>query len=128
MGLALLLVVLAGGAIAVDKISGNDDTDGDGIMDSVDMCAGTIVDKPGQDWGVNRYLWIGEGFFTVLQASGGDKNKIFSEFSMAQTKGCSCLDIIKQTNTGKQAIEDTNDYKNGCTKGTVDGWIRNVNK
>jgi hypothetical protein len=126
----LLFMGLAGAVLAMGTLgtSADVDTDGDTVVDSLDKCPGTIVDKLGGDWGVGRYLWIGDSYFTVLEAvKGGSKIKTFSEFSMAQTKGCSCNDIVTATGATLGADRNTN-YENGCTKGVVSGWIRDVSK
>lgn len=123
----IMFMVMAGVALAI-SITGNElDADADGIADSADLCVGTIVDKPADDWGVNKYLWIGEEYFTVLIPSKGSKIKVFSELSMTQTKGCSCMDILKATDTRPNA-DNSGNYKFGCAKNVIEGWIKDVNQ
>ena len=123
----VLFMVMAGVALAISITSNESDADLDGIADSADLCVGTIVDKPLDDWGVNKYLWIGEGYFTVLTPSKGSKIKVFSELSMVQTKGCSCMDILKATDTRPNA-DNSGNYKFGCAKNVIEGWIKEVNQ
>jgi hypothetical protein len=117
------LLFFIGGIFIVSATIIEPDTDGDTVTDSIDLCPQTIVDKPVEDQSVNRHIWIGGEYFTVLVSSKGDKNKIQSEYSMQQTRGCSCMDIV---NVLGKKNDMTTDMKSGCTNGTLGNWIKSL--
>jgi hypothetical protein len=120
--IGILIIIMTGAVYAMGL---NDDDDADGIGNSADLCLGTIIDKP-QDWGVNRYVWLGVDTFIVLQSEKGDKNQVQSEYTITQTKGCSCADIVRASTD--RNLDKNNNLIGGCTKGTMDGWIKGRSK
>ena len=98
------------------------DSDGDSVPNDVDLCVSTTVDKAGNDWGVNRYLWTGGSNFVSLVPDKGGKNQEMSDITIAQTKGCSCIDIVRSTDSTN--VEKNNNYLNGCTRSTIEKWMK----
>lgn len=117
----IVFFVMAGAVLAVGNNDGVD-IDGDGVVDSADMCLNTVPDQS-TDWGTNRYLWFGAGsdFFSLYYPDG---NKDISDISIRDTKGCSCFDILKTRN----ASDNAGQYKSGCTKGTLEEWVKKSSK
>lgn len=117
-----LFFFLVGGIIVVQGMD-NGDADDDGVADTVDLCLNSIIDKPTKDWGTNRYLWLdgGSHVFTVLTQTG---EKVDAEYTMAQTGGCSCADILGV----KGGSDSSGQYKLGCSNGVIQGWINKLNR
>ena len=98
------------------------DNDDDGVLEG-DRCPGTVTDVPTEDLGVNRHVWYGgENFTTLVPAKKGTFNPADSEFSIADTYGCSCEQILdSMSETLEQDFEGH--YKFGCSKGLIEDWI-----
>ena len=95
------------------------DRDDDGVLDNVDSCLGSVLPEP-VDLVPNNFADIdGDGIFEV---NGAD-----SEITLADTHGCTCLDILEI-----KPGEDEGEIKFGCAKGTIDtflaerGWAKGV--
>lgn len=102
----------------------DEDDDNEGVLDDNDRCEGTSeVDSPLEGLGVNRQVWYGGEYFTTLiPGKKGQKSQTVSEFSLADTHGCSCeqiLDII----TSEEDSEMNGHYKFGCSKSVIEEWI-----
>lgn len=99
------------------------DSDGDGVCNPVDICPGTIADIPDVSLGVNRHIWEGGDYFTTLvPGAKGAKIEVQSPFSITDTYGCSCeqiLDEIKDA-SGAQMVGH---WKYGCSKSVMEEWI-----
>jgi len=106
----------------------NDDTDCDGVSDEIDLCDDTYVDKlgevPSDELGVNRHVWYGkygedgEYFSTLIPGTKGAKNPAQSEFSIINTRGCSCAQILASMD-GKM-----NGHKKfGCSTSVIEDFI-----
>lgn len=121
----LLNQLMADGTITEDdkkSIMGcflQDDTDQDGVLDVDDFCPDTTRDsideeniKPG------HYAWIDDD--DILFTVGGKKDR--EEYTMEDTGGCSCFQILTETGAGK------GQFKHGCSPGTMKNWIEYIEK
>jgi hypothetical protein len=90
----------------------DDDSDGDGVLNENDLCDATTADAPTKALGQNRWADVdGDGEFDTK-----GKNPTGRYFTMDDTLGCSCEQII-----------DTCDYgaghsKHGCSNSVMDTW------
>jgi hypothetical protein len=112
------------------------DDDNDGVCDDVDMCLGTVipeenvpVDHLFPDGPANE-LWLNPNHFaitrdtfnpTYFQTNIGSSNDpviVNSDYTIADTYGCSCEQILycHPGNTKGQ-------YKWGCSPGTMRTWV-----
>ena len=98
------------------------DQDSDGECDSgkasslcagSDSCPNSVFDS---DPAENTFVWKGGPFFKTVNPA--TKAVVDSNYSMADTSGCTCAQILT-TKPGNNAGE----LKNGCTKGTMDNSI-----
>ena len=77
------------------------DEDGDGIPDSEDLCAGTVIPEavPTDRLGVNRWALVdGDGVFDTTMPEGAGPGYYFD---LEDTAGCSCEQIIGMLGLGK---------------------------
>ncbi|MFC1768671.1 NosD domain-containing protein [Nanoarchaeota archaeon] len=110
------------------------DDDGDGVPNSEDLCPGTdtpeevpteIPDKNGKAHGgyllPNHYAQLdADPLFEVKIPIGLSGEIVDSEFSLFDTHGCSCEQIIDRKSGAGQ---DKNDDKRfGCSKGMIQGF------
>jgi predicted extracellular nuclease len=107
------------------------DTDNDSIADSLDMCPSTSVPEtvPSKGLKPNRYaLMDDDSFFdTEVRATGRfslnpNKGKAKAAFSLADTAGCSCEQIVEQLDLGNGHLD------HGCSKGVMKVWAKQVAK
>lgn len=102
-----------------------DDEDDDGVVGEADICADTVADNP-EELGVNRHTWkgIGDLFTTFVSTGKGNKSEVPSEFSLTETQGCSCNQIL-------DGLEEATGFdfdghrKFGCSKSVLEDWIAN---
>lgn len=120
----MLFVLMVGVVLAFSVNDSQPDSDGDTVADSVDQCPDTLIDNPTDNLSVNHHMWVGGEYFTVLVPNKKDKDKVQSEFSIADTKGCSCSDIVK---FGNKNLDNASEVKFGCSKGTMESWVKSVN-
>jgi hypothetical protein len=95
------------------------DADGDGIDDGVDFCLDTIIPEsvPTNCLGVNRWALVDDdGMFDTTPPPGGGGGPDF-DFSVADTGGCSCEQIIEAADLG------WGHTKFGCSTGAMLQWI-----
>ncbi|MBN2458860.1 LamG domain-containing protein [Candidatus Woesearchaeota archaeon] len=99
------------------------DQDFDWVFGDDDKCAGTVVDVPDENLGVNRHVWYGGDYFTTLvPAKKGTFIEEASPFSMADTLGCSCEQILQKLKDefGAQMVGHWNF---GCSKSVMDDFV-----
>jgi len=98
------------------------DLDGDGVVDALDRCPGTVIPEsvPTQELGTNRWALVdGDGIFdTTLPRGHG--NGLDRSFTIGDTAGCSCEQIIDELHLGNGHT------KFGCSTGVMETWIREV--
>jgi hypothetical protein len=98
------------------------DADGDGVDDDLDACPDTPrlpEAVPTEHLGTNRFVDLnGDGVFdtTAPQGTGPQKS-----FTLEQTAGCSCEQIIEQLELGEGHV------KYGCSISALEEWISLVN-
>ena len=95
----------------------NKDSDNDTITDDVDMCADTSVPEtaPSKGLNPNRFALLdGDIVFDTKKAG---KNS----FSLVDTAGCSCEQIVATQGLGKGHL------KNGCSVGVMKVWVESLN-
>ncbi len=104
------------------------DEDGDGVLDEDDICPRTILYEgvPTEKLNPNHYADIdGDTIFEVTVPKGRRKVIVDSDYTLADTYGCSCEQILA-IKPGK----DSGELKYGCTLGTMetfvagDGWAK----
>lgn len=100
----------------------NADCDGDGVANSVDVCPATALPEanvPSIRLGTNRFADTdGDGVFNTTAPNGTGPQK---SFTLADTAGCSCEQIIEQLDLGK------GHKKYGCSISAMEDWINSLN-
>jgi predicted extracellular nuclease len=89
------------------------DADHDGVADACnDRCPGTVIPEgaPASGLKPNHYALVNGD--TTFDTNGGR-----SLFTLQQTAGCSCAQILVAQGFGKGQA------KNGCSQGTMEDWI-----
>ena len=98
------------------------DADQDGVLDAVDVCLHTTIpgSVPTNHLGVNRWALIDDDdlFDTTLPPGGGGEPGF--EFTVEDTHGCSCEQIIEAMALG------WGHTKFGCSTGVMLQWIATV--
>jgi hypothetical protein len=95
------------------------DEDGDGILDDDDFCAGTVIPEsvPTVRLGTNRFALVDEdGEFDTAPPNGGG-NGPRASFTLEDTVGCSCEQIIAAQGLGQGHV------KFGCSVGVMRDWV-----
>ncbi len=114
--------VAAPATATLTVIAASVDDDGDGVVNSDDVCAGTGIPEsvPTVRLGRNRYALVdGDGIFdTNPPPGGGGPGDVFTIFD---TAGCSCEQIIVALGLGKGHV------KFGCSAGAMRDWVDLVN-
>jgi hypothetical protein len=98
------------------------DADGDGIGDDDDVCPDTAIPEsvPTNHLGVNRWALVDDdGVFDTVSPPGGGNGPDF-EFTIGDTGGCSCEQIIEAMALG------WGHAKSGCSTGALLQWISTV--
>lgn len=94
------------------------DSDGDGVPDGADVCAGTVVPEsvPTSSLNPNRYALVdGDGVFDTPASNGSA-----DVFTLEDTAGCSCEQIIDALHLGN------GHRKHGCSIGIMRRWVDQV--
>ncbi|WP_100642980.1 Ig-like domain-containing protein [Alteromonas facilis] len=94
------------------------DSDNDTIADSLDMCPATSVPETAPSKGLkpNHFaLMDGDIWFDTT-------GKVKESFSLVDTAGCSCEQIVEELGLGKGHL------KHGCNTGIMNNWISAVAK
>lgn len=103
--------VLTGTPIIIDE-------DGDGVLDTADLCPGTVIPEAAPTsgaLGANRYALTVED---VLTFATGKKGK--DTFTTEDTGGCSCEQIAEAGFLGNGHM------KHGCSVGEMRSWVNFV--
>ena len=98
------------------------DTDFDGVPNGVDICPNTMIPEgvPTQRLGTNRWALVDEdGIFDTKAPKGNNKDPKRS-FTIEDTAGCSCEQIIDELHLGK------GHEKFGCSNGVMENWVEEV--
>jgi hypothetical protein len=82
-----------------------------------DRCPNSVSDEEPLE---NHYSWLGGEFFKTRDPK--TKELVNSGYRMTQTKGCTCAQILEQTSG-----QEKGQVKAGCTKETMDKFIRSNN-
>jgi hypothetical protein len=96
------------------------DSDGDGVADGDDRCAGTTIPEsvPTQGLNPNHYALVdGDRVFDTVTPPGGGAGDVFT---LDDTAGCSCEQIIDALHLGN------GHRKNGCSVGAMRNWVDSV--
>ncbi|MDI3286435.1 choice-of-anchor L domain-containing protein [Polyangium sp. 15x6] len=96
------------------------DSDGDGVCGDVDACYGTTLPDavPTVKLGVNRWADTnGDGVFETTSPNGNGPGK---SYTIAETGGCSCAQIIEALGLGEGHT------KHGCSISAMDTWVSYV--
>ena len=89
------------------------DCDGDGVLNGDDACQDTVADAPTGKKGLGTNRWITDGqadFWTK------GKNPTGRAYSLAETAGCSCFQIVATCGYGNGHT------KHGCSNSVMDAW------
>jgi hypothetical protein len=100
----------------------NADDDGDGIGDDEDVCPDTVIPEPvpTHHLGVNRWALVNEDdIFDTTPPPGGGNGPGY-EFTLEDTAGCSCEQIIDELHLGQGHV------KFGCSTGAMLQWMQTV--
>jgi uncharacterized delta-60 repeat protein len=98
------------------------DADEDGVLDEIDVCLGTAIPEsaPTNHLGVNRWALVDDdGVFDTTPPPGGGGGPNF-EFTVEDTRGCSCEQIIEAWALG------WGHTKFGCSTGVILQWMATV--
>jgi predicted extracellular nuclease len=98
------------------------DEDNDGVPNNLDMCAGTAIPEsvPTRELGTNRWALVDEdGNFDTNLPNGRGKG-LDRSFTLGDTAGCSCEQIIDLLDLGK------GHEKFGCSTDALQDWIEEV--
>lgn len=129
-GNGLTLAMPASDTLAIEEPAVTDG-DGDGVLDDLDVCPGTIIPEgvPTVRLGVNRFALVdGDGVFDTR--SPGPRSSLSAyastpgpraSFTIEDTAGCSCEQIIEAQSLG------AGHEKFGCSIGAMREWIDLVN-
>lgn len=96
------------------------DEDGDGVLDNVDVCPGTVIPEsvPTKRLGTNRFALVdGDTTFDTKAPKGKGPRKAYM---IEDTAGCSCEQIIEELDLGKGHT------KFGCSISAMDEWVEMV--
>jgi hypothetical protein len=96
------------------------DDDNDSISDAEDVCPGTVIPESvlTEQLGVNRYVLAdNDAIFDTTPPQG---NKLGQIFTLKDTAGCSCAQIIEALRLGNGHT------KFGCSSGAMKEWIEMV--
>lgn len=99
------------------------DDDNDSIFDSDDVCPETIIPEsvPMQRLGVNRFALVDDDTTFDTTAPKGGGNGPGRSFTVEDTAGCSCAQIIDALGLGKGHA------KFGCSLNAMEEWINLMN-
>lgn len=102
----------------------NNDADDDSVCGNVDYCAGTTADAdvPSERLGTNRFTYDGSSEFATNPPGKNGKGKGNAKgpqksFSIEDTGGCSCAQIIEELGLGK------GHEKFGCSISAMEDWL-----
>jgi hypothetical protein len=98
------------------------DEDHDGIPDAEDACLGTIIPEgvPTQRLGTNRWALVDDDGTFDTTLPNGRGTGLDRTFTIEDTAGCSCEQIIDQLFLGK------GHEKYGCSTSAMEDWIAEV--
>jgi predicted extracellular nuclease len=94
------------------------DSDADGVPEDADRCQGTVIPESVPTHGLKPSHWAltdGDGVFDTAGTTA-------NPFTIQQTAGCSCEQIIVEMSLGN------GQRKHGCSQGTMEDWIAFVNQ
>ncbi|MDC3954410.1 thrombospondin type 3 repeat-containing protein [Polyangium jinanense] len=91
------------------------DSDYDGVCDNVDECKYSTYDDATEGLNPNHSIWEGGASFTV-----GESKSPKLSFTMKDTAGCSCTQIIQELSLG------AGHKKHGCSPSAMKDWIQSV--
>ena len=96
------------------------DSDGDTVFDVDDVCADTVIPEavvPTKGLGGNRHALVNDDTIFDTNEQGTIQD---SEFTVQDTAGCSCEQIIAEAGLGQGQITS------GCSTGAMQNWIKKV--
>lgn len=93
------------------------DSDADNVADDVDRCPGTVVPEGIAAGALNPNHYALSDADLTFDTNGGR-----SVFTIQQTAGCSCTQILVRQGFGKGQA------RHGCSQGTMDDWILAVSQ
>lgn len=98
------------------------DTDGDGVLDQFDVCAGTAIPEgvPTIELKPNRYALVDGDFIFDTEPPPGGGQGPGDVFTTTDTGGCSCEQIIVALGLGQGHV------KFGCAVGVMRNWVNLV--
>ena len=105
-------------------LGGSFDSDGDGVADDKDLCADTVIPEAS----VPESGHLNPNHYAVLTAGGiftrgeprGNGGGADTEFSLTDTRGCSCEQIIETMGLGE------GHRKYGCSRGIMLEWLASL--
>jgi len=108
-------------ATAVLTVIADVDADDDGVDDAIDACPNTVVPEgvPTQTLGTNRFALVDGDFTFDTKAPNGNGPQ--ATFTLEDTKGCSCEQIIEILELG------SGHTKKGCSLGAMRDFVELVN-
>jgi hypothetical protein len=100
--------------------AGPPDDDNDSVSDAEDICPGTLIPEPvpTEQLGANRYALMDDDF--IFDTTPPQGNKPGQIFTLKDTAGCSCAQIIEALELGQGHT------KFGCSNDVMKEWIEMV--
>ncbi|MCG6963189.1 MAG: lamin tail domain-containing protein [Acidobacteria bacterium] len=98
------------------------DTDFDGVPNGTDLCPNTVIPEsvPTRELGTNRWALVDDDGIFDTNPPGGNGGGLDRAFSIQDTAGCSCEQIIEELHLGQGHV------KFGCSTGAMETWIQQV--
>jgi len=98
------------------------DSDFDGFPNQIDVCSGTTIPEsvPTVRLGTNRWALVDDDGIFDTTPSGGQGGGQDRAFTIEETAGCSCEQIIDELHLGGGHV------KFGCSIGAMETWIQQV--
>ena len=90
------------------------------VPPTLDLCPGTVIPEgvPSVRLGTNRWADVdGDGTFDTTPPTGNGPGR---SYSLEDTRGCSCEQIIEELDLGKGHV------KFGCSISAMDDWVEFV--
>jgi len=110
------------GSVDWHEVTVDNDSDNDGVLNINDYCPNSSSDETFLDLGINRHVWYGGENLRTLVNKRGVAIEQDSQFSIVDTHGCSCEQILDRlVLTTDESFGGH--YKFGCSKGIIEDWI-----
>lgn len=98
----------------------DDDDDGDGVPNDLDLCPATVIPEPVATSGLGNNRWALLGCGPEFDTTAPNGNGPGRSYTTADTMGCSCEQIAAELGLGEGHT------KHGCSISVMDAWVELV--